>query len=85
MWITGEVELPQAVVEAHIEGKLVLFVGAGASVDAPSSLPLFKELARQLAAVASVPFDAPEAIDYFLGSMPKDFDVHAHTRELLTQ
>lgn len=49
MYLTGEVDLPQQVVDAHVEGNLVLFVGAGASMDSPSNLPTFTELARQVA------------------------------------
>ena len=40
------VDIPEEVLEAHREGKLVLFVGAGASKAAPSNLPLFDELAK---------------------------------------
>ena len=82
MWITSDVDLPQAVLDAQSGGRLVLFVGAGASVDAPSKLPLFDKLARQLAAMARVPFDEQAAIDYFLGSMPEGFDTHRHARDI---
>lgn len=84
-WITGDVDLPQVVMDAHAEGRLVLFVGAGASVAAPSSLPLFGELARQLAELARVSFDDAMAIDFFLGSMPTNFDTHAHARDLIAR
>ncbi|MFW0788273.1 SIR2 family protein [Gordonia sp. CPCC 205333] len=83
MWITSDVELPQPVIDAHAEGQLVFFVGAGASFDAPSSLPLFGALARQLAELACVPFDEAAPIDFFLGSMPENFDTHTHARELI--
>ncbi len=52
MWFTTydgqEVEIPDALISSHAEGQLVLFVGAGASVDSPSELPTFKELTEQL-------------------------------------
>jgi hypothetical protein len=83
MWITSEVELPQAVLDAQAAGKLVFFVGAGASVARPSSLPLFRKLAEQLADLARVPFDSSVAIDFFLGSLPANFDIHSHARDLL--
>ena len=38
------VELPEELVSAHAEGSLVLFVGAGASVETPSCLPTFEKL-----------------------------------------
>jgi hypothetical protein len=40
--------LPGDLIRAHAEGELVLFVGAGASRDAPASLPDFISLARQI-------------------------------------
>lgn len=49
MYITGKVDLPQAVLDAHEAGRLVLFVGAGVSVDPPTNLPLFPELAKRVA------------------------------------
>ncbi|MDF0512498.1 SIR2 family protein [Agromyces sp. H3Y2-19a] len=84
MWITGDVELPDGVLAAQAEGRLVFFVGAGASVAPPSDLPLFGALAQKLADLARVPYDDAIAIDYFLGSMPDDFDTHAHTRDIIT-
>ena len=48
VWI-GDVEIPSELVADHREGRLVLFVGAGASAASPSNLPLFKELAEEIA------------------------------------
>ena len=42
-------ELPAELVRAHKSGNFVLFVGAGVSKAAPSSLPLFDDLADQVA------------------------------------
>jgi hypothetical protein len=81
--MTSDVALPQALLDALTEEKLVLFVGAGASVDVPSKLPLFGGLARQLSEMARVPSPKDEALDFFLGSMPATFDVHAHTRQII--
>lgn len=83
MWITSEVELPQAVIDAQTAGRLVFFVGAGASMDPPASLPSFKKLARDLASIARVPFDEEGNLDTFLGSMPANFDTHTHARNLI--
>lgn len=85
VWITSEVNLPPDVLDAQAEGKLVLFVGAGASVDPPSGLPLFGELARQLAEDACMDFHSNDPIDLFLGSMPENFDTHRHTRDLIAR
>ncbi|SDL90466.1 SIR2 family protein [Microbacterium azadirachtae] len=83
MWITRDVDLPDEILEAQAEGRLVFFVGAGASVDQPSNLPLFGALAQTLAGLARVPFDKRVAIDYFLGSLPKEFDTHRHARDII--
>ena len=48
MWFRS-VEFPQPLVDAHREGSLVLFVGAGASMAPPSNLPSFNTLAREIA------------------------------------
>jgi hypothetical protein len=85
VWITSDVDLPQTVLDAQSEGKLVLFVGAGASFDAPSTLPLFDKLACQLADLARVPFDDKVAPDFFLGSLPQGFDTHRHTRDIIAR
>lgn len=84
MFITEGVDLPEEIVDAHAKGRLVFFVGAGASMDPPSNLPAFKKLARELAEAARVPFDEDIAIDLFLGSMPADFDVHTHAHRLIS-
>ncbi len=49
VWITGKVDLPREVIDAHREGRLVLFVGAGASFDHPSNLQTFDDLASSVA------------------------------------
>jgi hypothetical protein len=69
MWITGDVNLPEALLEAQQEGRLVAFVGAGASAGPPSSLPLFEALARQIAATAEIPWEEvfKERLDWYLG------------------
>ena len=48
------VDVPRALIEAHRNGSLVIFVGAGASRDPPSGLPDFRRLAADIAADASV-------------------------------
>ena len=47
-----EVDFPAVLIEAHRAGLLVIFVGAGASRDAPSSLPDFRALTANIAAEA---------------------------------
>lgn len=86
MWITGEVELPEEILDAHERGELVFFIGAGASLASPSSLPLFDGLARKLARRAAHPFSKRGGLDFFVGqleSLPQGFDAHHHARELI--
>jgi len=85
VWITRDVDLPQAVLDAHATGRLVLFVGAGASVSPPSDLPLFKALTRKIAELARVPFDDKQDLDRFLGALPENVDTHAHVRRLIAR
>lgn len=74
-----EVDFPAALIEAHRAGLLVIFVGAGASRDAPSSLPDFRDLTANIAAEAQVDptesdLDKP---DVFLGKLAdRQVDVH---------
>ncbi|RRD05127.1 hypothetical protein EII34_07210 [Arachnia propionica] len=87
MWITGDVELPDEILDAHERGELVFFVGAGASVGEPSNLPLFDGLARQLAELASHEFSPGGGLDFFIGqleSLPQGFDAHQHTLRLIS-
>lgn len=84
MWITGDVDLPLELVEALSADHLVLFVGAGASLNPPSSLPLYSDLARQIADLAAVPFDENMPTDAFLGRLADqgDFDVHRQAKSI---
>lgn len=86
MWITGDVELPDEILDAHERGELVFFVGAGASLGKPSNLPLFDGLAKKLARLASHPYSKRGGLDFFLGqleSLPQGFDAHDHAHALV--
>ncbi len=87
MWITGDVELPDEILDAHERGELVFFVGAGASLGNPSNLPLFDSLAKKLAQLASHPFSDRGGLDFFIGqleSLPQGFDAHHHAHTLIS-
>jgi hypothetical protein len=62
------VDLPQAVIEAQKRGELVIFVGAGASMDAPANYPNFRDLATELGG-AAYPVGEHELIDRYLGRL----------------
>ncbi len=87
MWITGDVELSDEILDAHERGELVFFVGAGASLGKPSNLPLFDGLAKKLARLASHPFSKRGGLDFFIGqleSLPQGFDAHHHAHALIS-
>lgn len=70
MWIR-EVDFPEVLIGAHRAEKLVIFVGAGASRDAPSSLPDFRTLTADIAAEgqAEMTPDELEKPDVLLGRL----------------
>lgn len=81
VWIAG-VNLPQQLVTAHREGDLVLFVGAGASMGAPSNLPSFRQLADALAGerLADPAASDDDRLDDFLGRLDDEHGGDVHTR-----
>ena len=81
----GGVDLPGELVSAHADGRLVLFVGAGASVAAPSGLPTFRDLARRIADDSrwSYTEDDLDHADKLLGEIEGDVDVHLRARDLI--
>lgn len=78
MWF-GDIDVPQAVLDAAEAGTLVLFVGAGASRPTPSDLPDFEQLVRKIAALAGRdPTDAEvRKPDVLLGRL-EDSGVNVH-------
>jgi SIR2-like domain len=85
MYLSG-VDLPAALVEAHGAGRLVIFVGAGASVGPPSALPGFKDLVKEirngsnLAGVFSDKDLDELPLDEILGKIKFDYGVDVHRR-----
>ena len=78
MWVDG-VEVPSELVDAHRDGRLVLFVGAGASRDAPSDLPDFQRLTESIAEQAHYTLNDGDLLhpDVVLGRIEdRGVDVH---------
>jgi hypothetical protein len=72
MWINDDVDIPEALLAAQRDGRLVIFAGAGVSMGPPSNLPGFSKLAKQIAAGVLTPSkNEPGA------SAPKRFRVNA--------
>ncbi|HEY9289902.1 MAG TPA: SIR2 family protein [Microlunatus sp.] len=78
MWI-GDIDVPQPVLDAAEAGTFALFVGAGASRAAPSDLPDFKQLVRNIGALVgrNPTDDEVRHPDVFLGRLrDSGNDVH---------
>jgi hypothetical protein len=73
-----DVDLPQAVIDAQKRGELVLFAGAGVSIDPPSNYPNFLDLATELGGVA-YPIREHELIDRYLGRLA-EHSIAVHDR-----
>ena len=79
----GQLDIPDEVVQAHRDGDLVVFVGAGSSAGAPSSLPLFGGLAAQIAAETGIAMGEGEPFDVYLGRANESANVHARVAEII--
>src|ERR1051326_3108226 len=81
MWI-DQVDIPEELISAHQAGKLVLFVGAGASIMAPSGLPSFLTLTRDIVAESCVPVTKEDLqkTDVVLGDLADRHGVPVHQR-----
>jgi hypothetical protein len=78
MWIR-DVDFPAELLSEFRAGDLVFFVGAGASADEPSGLPLFGSLTKQVAEAAHQDFDPKDLAqpDVLLGRFQdRGVDVH---------
>ncbi|MGW6130219.1 SIR2 family protein [Cellulomonas sp. NPDC055163] len=77
----AKIDVPQELIAAHSDGEVVFFVGAGASMPAPTKLPSFIELTREIAHLtASTPPTGADLAepDVYLGRLDADpaIDVH---------
>lgn len=79
MTIAG-MNIPGELVAAQRDGNLVLFVGAGVSMGAPSSLPSFEQLTRQIAQQCGhhLPPGELTNTDVILGELEHDSGVDVH-------
>ena len=79
MWI-GDIELDDDLVSAHRDGRLALFVGAGASMAPPTNLPSFVKLVKHVAQVIGqdCPSYVKEAPDRALGALAHKPGVDVH-------
>jgi len=80
-----DVDLPQVVIDAQKRGGLVLFAGAGVSIDAPSKYPNFRDLARELGGPAYPTDEDKEPPDRYLGRLFENgIPVHDRVKDRLS-
>ena len=80
-----EINFPNEIIEAIRNNNLVVFAGAGASVDAPTSLPNFEDLAEKIAEGTGEILEDNDTCEAFLGYLKsKDIDVNKQAAELLS-
>lgn len=75
------VDVPIELVQAHADGNVVFFVGAGASAAPPTKLPLFGGLTKIIADMTGTAYDPQdlEQPDVFLGALDARHDVDVHS------
>ena len=83
----GGIDYPDEVIRALLERRLVVFAGAGVSMDAPTSLPNFDGLVREFEASTRQARAERETIDQYLGRIQfeRKVEVHARVIRLLTR
>lgn len=89
--LLGGIHIPEALLSAHQDGRLVIFTGAGISMDPPSSLPNFSGLAELVAnKVGSAEDPKSDAwktqLDAFMGKLDDDarYDIHRLVKGIVT-
>ncbi len=66
-----DIDIPQPIIDARKQGRLVLFAGAGVSIDAPSEYPNFLDLAKEIGG-AAFPKPENEPVDRYLGRLEQE-------------
>ena len=81
----GGIDYPDEVIRALLERRLVVFAGAGVSMDPPTSLPNFDGLVREFEASTRKRRGPRETIDQYLGSLKSErgAGVHAEVVRML--
>ena len=89
--LLGGITIPEALISAHEEGRLVIFTGAGISIATPSNLPSFLGLCEQVASKLQSSEDPNSSewksqLDAFMGSLDDDesADVHRLVKGIIT-
>ena len=81
-----KIDFPTPLLNALRDGKLVIFAGAGVSMDKPACLPDFKSLAETIAKGTGESLQDGQPIDGFLGRLQDNgVKVHARAKEELSR
>ena len=82
----GEIEFPDEVLDALRKRKLVIFAGAGVSMDEPANLKGFGDFAREIARGSGETKSINETEDQFLGRLQyRKNKVHERAARILSQ
>ena len=65
----NNINFPNRILDAIREDKLVVFAGAGASMEKPTSLPNFQDLAKEIAEGTGQTLGKNEPCEVFLGAL----------------
>lgn len=85
MFLNG-IDFPNQIIDAIKEDRLVVFAGAGASVDKPTSLPNFEKLAKEIAEGTGHTLEKGDSCEVFLGTLKfNGIDVNGQAAEILGQ
>lgn len=74
----GGIEYPDEVIRALLERRLVVFAGAGVSMDPPTSLPSFGGLIREFEKQTGVRCEPRESFDSYLGRLKSERKVNVN-------
>lgn len=84
MYVSKHVDIPDEILTAIQENKLVVFAGAGVSIPEPARFPDFKQLADEIGK-GSIPRSTKDSIDYYLGQLKNlGVDVHGRAKRILS-
>ena len=81
----NNINFPNRILDAIREDKLVIFAGAGASMEKPTSLPNFQDLAKEIAEGTGQTLGKNEPCEVFLGALKaRKIDVNESAASILS-
>lgn len=84
--IINDINYPNQLLDALKDGSLVIFAGAGVSVDPPTSLPDFEKLAKELSEGTEYTLKKDDSCEVFLGMLKsKGVPVNELAAEILSK